>query len=414
MDFPQPAAPRQAANPQAFGRRPRGLGRAIEAWYQLTAPDPRLGDTSLDGREMVRRGRLASIILLGLLTIWIFYLPVDLASGYGAPTLVVFGVGLLVLSGLLAMNRRGWTSFVALCLIVPIDAGFLAIQLATVAQAGPAERAGSFPILIFSELVAAALLPPAAVFVIAFVNCSVLFLAIMGWPDAARMALFTGSSPSTLYNIVVGAPATQFIIALVMFLFTRSALSALGRADRAERVAEGQRQQEEHQRRELQEGAEHIRQVLVQVSNGNYHARVARVPHPLLWQIGITLNTFVGRLERLETESYILERENQQAQRVAEAIQLVRYGRQPIWPVPSGLPIDVVIVALTQPVNPSATAQAAPLGAHVATPPGHAPGETGLPEWMRGTGQQPWPWEQGEPAPPRPDVWPGEDGSEPR
>jgi hypothetical protein len=403
----RPAVPFQPNAPRPDqARRARGLSRFFEAWYRLTAPDVRLRDTSLPGRELVRRGRLASIILLGLLVIWILYLPVDLASGYGAPALVVFCVGLLVLSGLLAMNRRGWTSVVALCLMMPINAGFLAIQLSTAATAAPAERAGSFTILIFSELVAAALLIPAAVFLVALANCSVLFLAIMTWPDAARTALFTGSSPSTLYNIVVGAPATQFIIALVMFLFTSSALSALGRADRAEHIAEAQRQEEEQQRRELQDGAEHIHQVLVSVSNGNYHARVARVPHPLLWQVGTTLNTFVGRLDRLEYESYTLQRENQQAQRVAEAVQLMRAGRQPIWPVPSGLPVDAVILALTQAEGANGPMPTLPYVPAAAPPDPFAPPPSGLPEWLSTMMQRPWGADV-QPATPA-DPWPSD------
>jgi hypothetical protein len=261
-------------------------------------------------------------------------------------------------------------------------------------------------------LVAAALLVPGAVFLVAMVNCSVLFLAITTWPPTVRMALFTGSSPSTLYNIVVGAPATQFIIALVIFLFASSSLNALRRADRAERVADAQRQQEERERRELQEGAEHIRQVLVTVSNGNYRVRVAGVPHLLLWQIGNTLNTFIGRLYRLEYESYTLQRESQQVQRVAEAIQQMYRGRQPIWPVPSGLPVDTVIVALTQLENWTATAQSGPSAPFVPAPSESTPGSGGLPDWLMRPSSRPW--EQHQSIPPRADFSPGESRSEPQ
>jgi hypothetical protein len=199
-----------------------------------------------------------------------------------------------------------------------------------------------------------------------------------------------------------------------MFLFASSTLNALRRADRAERIADTQRQHEERERRALQEGAEHIRHVLVLVSNGNYRARVARVAHPLLWQIGSTLNTFIGRLYRLEYESYTLQRESRQAQRIAEAVQLMRRGRQPIWPVPSGLPMDTVIVALAQLEHGSAGGQGVQAVPFTPTyPPQRGPASGGvasLPDW------QSWlqrPWDQDQPGPPRAEYWPGEESGQP-
>jgi hypothetical protein len=140
---------------------------------------------------------------------------------------------------------------------------------------------------------------------------------------------------------------------------------------------------------------------------------VARVAHPLLWQIGSTLNTFIGRLYRLEYESYTLQRESQQARRIADAVQLMRRGRQPIWPVPSGLPLDVVIVALSQLEQSIARGQGVQ---GVPFTPRHLPqqdpaygGAISLPDWQTWLQQQ-RPWGQDQPGPPRADFWPGEEG----
>src|SRR5262245_7206409 len=67
-----------------FGRPTRRRSR-IEWWYQLTAPsEPSVG-TSIEIRERLRRGRLASTLMLGLWVISIFALPVAFSD---PPTLI--------------------------------------------------------------------------------------------------------------------------------------------------------------------------------------------------------------------------------------------------------------------------------------------------------------------------------------
>jgi hypothetical protein len=105
----------------------------------------------------------------------------------------------------------------------------------------------------------------------------------------------------------------------------------------------------------------------------------------LLWQIGSSLNTLIARLARLAQMDFLLRRTGQEAQRLAEAIRMMRAGRQPIWPTPSGTPLDEVIVALVDTTGGAPVNDAVVPSHGFAPPPAFgapaAPDEVNLPEW---------------------------------
>jgi hypothetical protein len=105
--------------------------------------------------------------------------------------------------------------------------------------------------------------------------------------------------------------------------------------------------EEAERKRELQQGMAEMQAVLTQLANGNFHARVRPLRDAQLWQLGNTLNHFIGRLARMGQSEFALTRADEESRRLADAIYVMRSGRQPIWPGATGTPLDRVIEALT-------------------------------------------------------------------
>ncbi|MEO7000161.1 MAG: hypothetical protein ABI068_00020, partial [Ktedonobacterales bacterium] len=135
------------------------------------------------------------------------------------------------------------------------------------------------------------------------------------------------------------------IVAVVAYLWVRSSLDALRRADRAEELAELERREIERNR-ELEQGVRDLLSVHVQLANGNFNARVPQIANMMLWQIGSSLNNLIGRLSRLAQAEFQLRRTVEETHRLGEALRALLAGRAPIWPAPSGAPTDEVIEPL--------------------------------------------------------------------
>jgi len=139
---------------------------------------------------------------------------------------------------------------------------------------------------------------------------------------------------------------------------------ALRRADRAEEIAALQ-QREAERTHELEQGVRELLSAHVQIANGNFQARVPAIRNPLLWQIGSSLNNLMARFARLAQMEFLLRRTEQEAHRLAESIRVARAGGRPLWPAPTGAPLDEVITALTDAPPPASPHTAAP--AHEST-----------------------------------------------
>src|SRR5258708_34076905 len=105
-----------------------------------------------------------------------------------------------------------------------------------------------------------------------------------------------------LYNTIIQPVSLQIVVAVVSYIWVRSALRAIARADRAEEIAQLQRREAELLRleaertRQLDMGSEHLLQVLVRAANGDRMARANLPPDNLLWRVGNGLNPLLTRL----------------------------------------------------------------------------------------------------------------------
>lgn len=78
--------------------------------------------------------------------------------------------------------------------------------------------------------------------------------------------------------------------------------------------------------RELEEGVRQLLDLHVKLSNDNFSVRAPAVRNQQLWHVGNTLNTLIAWLSRLSQDSFLLQREREEARRLADVINASRAG----------------------------------------------------------------------------------------
>lgn len=131
------------------------------------------------------------------------------------------------------------------------------------------------------------------------------------------------------YDVVAQPIGLQIIVAVVTYLWVRSALRAIARADRAEEVAELQ-QREAERTHQLESGIQQLLRTQVRAANGDLTARANLSQDNILWQVGISLNFLLTRLQKAAWEASRAENENQhlrwEVARLTEALRGVGAG----------------------------------------------------------------------------------------
>jgi len=305
----------------------------LQRWYQLTAPAEPPPGASFAQQEVVRRGRLTSVVLLILIIIFLILLPMPLLRIDFIGILAISG-GLLVSFSALLVNRLGWSTFAGLLGTTYVFTTIVTVILNTPGGLST-ETLGLFYALVFVEVLAASLLPVNSVLLVAVINIAFVIFDLYHQPKTLEFAraMSTGS-----FTIVARVVVLHVFVVLVLWLWVRNAVQALKRANNAEELAARERQIQElqqaklQQKEELEKGVELILQTHVQVSNGNFQARAPLSQDNQLWQIAHSLNNFIGRMQKynqIETELKQsreiiahLTREVQEAQKMRRPIRI--------------------------------------------------------------------------------------------
>ena len=145
-----------------------------------------------------------------------------------------------------------------------------------------------------------------------------------------------------VWGVINRHVAMLFFAALFGWLGARSVDHAIARADRAEEIARLEHAIVE-QTRQLEQGIEAIRQTHARVANGDYSARAPLNQEHILWQIAYSLNNLIQRLQRNSDAEHLLGRTKGEAERLEQEIQRAKAGLLPLWPQPSGTPLDPVL-----------------------------------------------------------------------
>lgn len=263
--------------------------------------------TSIALREQARRKQIVSAVLLVIIIFQFLELPGALmmhtAMDIGT---VVLGLALCGVAAL--FNQFGKITIVTVLLIAVIDLG-CGLMLLTSPMGLDVSDLPVFDVLLVSELIAVSLLPAISVFPVALSNMLFTIVVLMFAPRTMELTMVLTSNMA--YNTILQPIGLQIIVAVVSYIWVRSALRALARADRAEEIARLKRREAELLKREaefnhvLTQGSEHLLQVLVRAANGDRIVRsILNQDHPL-WRIGNALNmllTRVGRRANAEQE----------------------------------------------------------------------------------------------------------------
>jgi hypothetical protein len=247
---------------------------------------------------------------------------------------------------------------------------------------------GALYLSVGSLLVAASVLPAWSVFPLAIANCALMLGIVSFLPHSAAFDAALRSNDAQ--QILAGPLLMQGIVAIVAYVWAQSMVNALQRADRAEEIAILE-QRELKRQAELEEGVRQLLAVHVRLANGDFQARSSGLRNPLLWSVGNSLNILIARLSRSAQADAVLRREEEEVQRLANAIRVARSGRQLNLPEPRGVPLDIVVdalrsrpltigVALSDPraTQGSALQKGEPGPAERIVDPGYD-----LPEWLR-------------------------------
>ncbi len=265
-------------------------------------------------REQVHRKQVVNAILLVIALFQLIDLPgaVLMKSPADIGT-VVLGLALCAIA--LLFNQMGKVTIVSILLIAVVDLGCGLMLLTTPMGLGVSDLP-TFDVLIVSELIAVSLLPPMSVFPVALSNITFIVADLVFQPKTDELHMVLTSSMG--FNAIAQPIGLQIVVAIVSFIWVRSALVALARADRAEEIARLQQREVELQHREverqrhLDEGVQHLSQILVQAANGDRSVRAHMNSDNMLWRIGNSLNLLLTRLMRtgqLEQENKRLRAE---------------------------------------------------------------------------------------------------------
>ncbi len=296
---------------------------AVLAWWSRITSLPEIPNSApLALRDETRRRQLVHTILLVVACLQLAELP----GAFINHSLITLGTGVLGLSicGVaMLFNSMGRATVGSLLLIMVIDLG-CGLMLLTLPNGLDVGNLPVFDVLIVSELIAVSLLPAVSVFPVALGNILFIIGDIIIQPHTPALQSLLASSMA--YDALLQPISLQAIVAVVTYLWVRSALRAIARADRAEEVAELQRREAEHAQ-QLEIGIQQLLQTQVRAANGDLTARANLSQDNVLWQVGLSLNLLLTRLQKAGRAEYENQRLRAEVARLSEAVREMKAGK---------------------------------------------------------------------------------------
>jgi hypothetical protein len=296
---------------------------------------------TLDERERSRRSQLTSFIIAGLMVVAILLLALGINDPSSLFADLALIVGLLIA---LVLNRAGHVT-AAGWLIVALVCGGVIGALVTQPTGLTVDALPGFDLLLIPLVVAAFVLPRSAVLWVGAINIAIITSIYLLMPRAVDMQqlidFYDGETGAAL--ALLSRPlALQIIVGIVAYLARRGIDAEIRRADRAEEIAALEHTLAD-QKRQLDIGIQQILQTHVRAANGDYTARAPLGQDNILWQIASSLNNLLSRLQRSGQAEHQLRRTDEEIRRLAAAIDDAQSGRKPIWPAPTGTPVDLIL-----------------------------------------------------------------------
>jgi hypothetical protein len=301
-------------------------------------------DSSTDALEIERRRSLANRAILVFLLVWGIDCLYDLALG-GAAALPALVIGILALAIAYTLNRLDRVTVAGVVLVTAIFALYLVPTLVTGAQLDTIDLRLFF-VPVEAVLVAAIVLPPASVFVVAALNIATILALTLGAPHTTAFTALAVSGQ--VARTIEQATGLNLLVASLAYSWVRSAERALARMDRAEAVATLQ-QRALVQKQAPEAEVTHLLDIHVRVANGDLGARAQMQQHHMLWMVGVALNNLLARYQGLRTADLRLQATERA---VASLILALRQkGHASVnewmaWPEPNGTAIGALLQEL--------------------------------------------------------------------
>ncbi|MBV9711813.1 MAG: hypothetical protein JO011_12985 [Ktedonobacteraceae bacterium] len=270
-------------------------------------------------REAGRRKQVVSVVLLVITLFQLLQLPGAIIM-HSALAIWSVILGLVLCGCAMFFNRLGRLTIVSILLIVIVDMG-CGLMLLTTPMGLDVGDLPIFDVLIVSDLIAVSLLPAISIFPVAASNIIFIIADLIFQPRTPMLNMMLSSNMA--YNSIIQPISLQVVVAAIAFIWVRSALRALARADRAEEIAELRRREIE-QKQQLEHGVEHLSEVLVRASNGERSVRAQLSQDNMLWRISNSINlllTRMGRIGLMEQENKLLRGE---VSRLTEALHVAK------------------------------------------------------------------------------------------
>ncbi len=265
-------------------------------------------------RDQIRQKQVVNVILAVIVVFQLINLPGAILM-HSAVSIGTVVLGLVLCAIAMIFNFQGRVVVVSILLIAVVDLG-CGLMLLTTPMGLDASDLPVFDVLIVSEIIAVSLISPMSVFPVALSNIVFIVADLLFQPRTMELNMVLKSDMA--YNAIAQPISLQIVVAIVSFIWVRNALFALSRADRAEEIAEIRRKEAERQRI-LDEGVQHLSQVLTQAANGDRTVRANMGQDNILWRVGNALNLLLTRTGRMG----VLEQENRQLrQEVARVTEL--------------------------------------------------------------------------------------------
>ena len=330
---------------ESGGRRRLRRTGLMGWWIDLTAPPLSEGSLRLDQREQLRKAELTSYSILGVFAFLVALVSNSLASVATAQAVATMAVFLCIAA---ILNRLGRVRIAAY--LVP-SALLLLIALSVVAAPGlspiglPIFDLFVIPIILVSFIGNRQAAWFYALIAIAFIaaDYSLQPHAFALVPGGNRFdELAYEQSTYGWWGMVNRHIALCFFAALFGWLGARSVDDAIRRADRAEELAELERRELEN-KRQIEVAAQQLLEVHTRVANGDFNARATLDRGNVLWSVAQSLNNLLQRLQRQGQAEYQLRRTEEEAQRLATALDEVNAGRYPLWPARANTVVDILL-----------------------------------------------------------------------
>lgn len=326
-------------------------------WYNLTTPPEPAANAPLEQRELYRRARLSSIILLIL---FLLTIPSAIEGIFGLNRMLLYILVVFVAATLAAtaLNKLGRVTLAGLVIVITYTAGMM-VNILTTPDGLTPELIPVFMILLIPEIMAAAMVSTRFVFVSAIVNIVFGFLAIKFMFHNIALDPYM----PVIYTNAGVLPATlQAVIAGVSFLWGTNLEKAVRERDQAKEIARLERDLSEQnalmarQKEQLEHSIAMIVHTQSQVANGELNARVPLTPDNVLWSVGGALNNLIARLQR----NYIIEQELEHTKHsAAHLVSIIRQrkvGRPAAHYGRTGTVIDTVameVLTSSQSLHPT-------------------------------------------------------------